>query len=223
MPATATDVSLQIVAAARPHPSERINGDAWSASWDGDHCRILVVDGLGHGPEAAAASSAAVHAVESAAGFDPAALLRHCHDALGGMRGAAASIAVVNTQTGQLSYAGVGNVEAHLWQAEAPHRVAHPISYRGIVGSTMPRGRTFGFRLTGEWRLLLHTDGISARFDLASLAPSDTASGPDALQTLADAVLAGWGENTDDATVVIVSPAAHTYALDARTPAGLPG
>jgi len=107
--------------------------------------------------------------------------------------------------------------------SEAPHRVAHPISYRGIVGSTMPRVRTFGFRLTGGWRLLLRTDGISARFDLASLAPSETASGPDALQTLADAVLAGWGQNTDDATVVIVSPAAHTYALDARTPAGPPG
>jgi len=50
-------------AATRPYPGETANGDGWAASWDGDACRLTVVDGLGHGPMAAAATRAALDAL----------------------------------------------------------------------------------------------------------------------------------------------------------------
>ena len=48
-------------------------------------------------------------------------------------------------------------------------RAVGPNAYRGIVGKTLPRFRTFEYALGLEWMLLLHTDGVSARFAEADM------------------------------------------------------
>jgi hypothetical protein len=62
--------------------------------------------------------------------------------------------------------------------------------------------RSFKVLLEREWLLLLHTDGVSASFTLGDL-PEFTSPAP---ESLAAAVLAGWGRDTDDATVVVARP-----------------
>jgi serine phosphatase RsbU (regulator of sigma subunit) len=159
-------------------------------------CRIAVIDGLGHGPIAAAVARSATDALVARPALTPGDAIQACHHALHGTRGAVLSIAAIDLDSGELTYAGVGNVEVQLWLGGQTQRL---IAYRGIVGVTLPTVRSFVVPLEGEWLLLLHTDGVSARFAVESLPEfTDPAS-----ESLAAAVLAGWGRETDDATVVV--------------------
>jgi len=128
--------------------------------------------------------------------LSPDDAIQACHHALHGTRGAVLSIAAINLDAGELTYAGVGNVEAQLWQGGRTQRL---IAYRGIAGVTLPIVRSFVVPLEGAWLLLLHTDGVSARFAVESL-PEFTDQAP---ESLVAAVLAAWGREIDDATVVV--------------------
>jgi serine phosphatase RsbU (regulator of sigma subunit) len=191
--------TLAIGTAARPYSGETVSGDGWSIDWHEGVCRVALIDGLGHGSQAAAATRAATTALTNQPELSPAEALRLCHRALAGTRGAVISIARIDLAGGRLTYAGVGNVEARLWHPPTHER---PISYRGVLGSTIPTIRSFDFPLPPDWVLILHTDGISSRFDIRDV--------PDSLyhdpQALADELLQRWSRTTDDATVVVIRP-----------------
>lgn len=194
-------VSPVIVAGkVRPHPTETVSGDAWEA-WEHDgRWRVGVVDGLGHGSLAAAAAQAALAALSGSLEEPVTGALARCHSALSGTRGAAVSVADIDVGRGVLTYGGVGNVEARLWRAGDPGHGTRPIVYRGVVGHTMPRLRAFEVELEGDWRLLIHSDGVSSRVDLQELPGEATP------QALCDLIVARWGRQTDDATAVVVAP-----------------
>lgn len=190
--------SLIIGTASRLYPGESVNGDAWFVDWHADVCRIAVIDGLGHGPQAAVAASAARTALERAPGLAPAEALRACHAALSGTRGAAISIVTIDPRAHQLRFSGVGNVDAYLIQHGEVQRL---VSYRGIVGAALPDPRTFNFELVDAWLLVLHTDGLRR---LGSDVLLKLHAPP---QECAEHLLATAARETDDATVVVVGPA----------------
>lgn len=110
------------------------------------------------------------------------------------------AVARVDLGAGQLTFAGVGNVEAQFWNGT---RVQRPIAQRGIVGATLPSIREQVIELNDAgWLLLMFSDGIHQRFDL-ELLPEFVAR--DA-QTLADRILSDWSRETDDATVLVLMP-----------------
>lgn len=189
------DQTLIIVTAARSYPGETVSGDAWQVDWHEHTCRLALIDGLGHGAAAADAAQAACAVLTAEPSLHPAAALQHCHVALRGTRGAAIVIVQIDLDSGQLTFAGVGNVEGRLRHAGRDHRLT---SARGIVGATTPTIRPELFSLTSDWLLLLHSDGISSRFILP-----DPIDDP---QHLADTILTTSGRTTDDATVVVVRP-----------------
>jgi serine phosphatase RsbU (regulator of sigma subunit) len=189
---------ITIAVAARPYPGEAVNGDAFRIDWVGDSCRIAVIDGLGHGPQAAAAAVAATSALAAHPTHDPVIAIQECHEALKGTRGAAQLMVCITMEAGTLTFAGVGNVEAQLWQVG---RSKHLMSDRGIVGSTLPHIRPVTIPLEADWRLLMYTDGIRNRFDRAAL--QQTAPEAD---DLAHAILNDWSRATDDATVLVAQP-----------------
>jgi serine phosphatase RsbU (regulator of sigma subunit) len=191
--------SITVAVAARPHPEESVSGDGWSVDWWEGACRIALIDGLGHGPNAAAIAQRAVETLRDHPALGPAEALALCHRALAGTRGAAVSIARLEPDAGRLTYAGIGNVEAQLWQAGRSQR---PIAYRGIVGVTARSPRAFDLALEPGWLLVLWTDGVSARFELASI-PGTLHSDPHAL---AEMLLRDWSRLSDDATVVVAAP-----------------
>jgi serine phosphatase RsbU (regulator of sigma subunit) len=189
-----------VAVAGRPHPAEVVSGDAAAVHWWDGGCRIAVIDGLGHGVEAALAARRAIAALDAGPDLAPADALRACHTALLGSRGAAISIARVDMDQRELVYAGIGNVEAHLWQRE---RREHPIAYRGIVGSVMRTVRPFKLPLGDDWTLILHSDGVSARIEAEVLGVGP----PWEPESLAQAILARYARATDDAIVVVARPA----------------
>jgi serine phosphatase RsbU (regulator of sigma subunit) len=189
---------VTVAVAARPYPGETVSGDAWQVDWYGSVCRIALVDGLGHGPQAATAAMAAVAALANEPALNPVEAVHCCHDALKGGRGAALLIVSIDVSRGQLIGAGAGNVEARLCQDGG---VRHLMTDRGIVGSVLPRLRPVEMALAPDWLLLMHTDGIKSRFD----AQSQLEAAPDGAG-LAQAILAGWARATDDATVLVAQP-----------------
>jgi serine phosphatase RsbU (regulator of sigma subunit) len=210
------DRGVIVGAAERPHPGEAVSGDGWALDWHAGRCRLAVVDGLGHGPPAAAAARAALDALAARPDLAPDEALRLCHAALNGTRGAAMSVARLDPAAARLTYAGVGNVEARLWRAGAEARL---IAYRGILGTSIRTLRAFDFDLGSDWLLVLYTDGVSTRFDLGELA--DAVRGDP--QALANALLERWGRAHDDATVVALRsapPEAHRPQSGVHVPVG---
>lgn len=159
---------------------------------------VAVVDGLGHGPEAAAASRAAA-ALLAARPSDPVAdLVRRCHEALRATRGAVMSVASFRAEAASLTWVGVGNVEAVLLRAAAgaaPRRESMT-PRAGIVGYQLPPLRPAALPVGPGDTLVMVTDGLRSGF----VAALDGALAP---QELADALLAGYARGSDDALAVV--------------------
>ena len=187
-----------ISVAARPYPGETTSGDAWQVDWHGQTCRIAVIDGLGHGAAAATAARAATTVLADHPELSVVEAVQRCHGALRGARGAALLIAGIDVAMSALTVAGVGNVEALLWQYGRSQQLR---TDRGIVGAVLPRLRPVELPIGADWTLLIHTDGIRSRFDMRELLAATT-DGNDIART----VLQEWGRPTDDATVLVAQP-----------------
>src|ERR1700737_1435595 len=95
---------------ARPRPGENVCGDRLIAvDVDGTGALIGVLDGLGHGAEAAQAANRGVDTLLAARSEPLDVLVQRCHRALSCTRGAAMTLAHIDFQTDTLSWLGVGN------------------------------------------------------------------------------------------------------------------
>lgn len=146
-----------------PLPSEEACGDAWGCACNGDQLLLMVADGLGHGPEAARASDAAVALVQPGSTFAPGAMLQLAHGALHGSRGAAVAAACLDSDADELRFAGIGNISVSLHGGD---KARHLVSHNGIVGSNMRKVQEFSMPLTADAMLIMHSDGIGTRWDL---------------------------------------------------------
>lgn len=162
-------MSHRIAFLTRPCEHERENGDAVVVLRNNGHVLLAVIDALGHGPLAAQVARVAVRALEEH-GAEHTALgaVQMLHSALDGMRGAAALVCTVSG--GRIEACGVGNVEMRVRGAKVPIMLSP-----GILGSHVRRFRSFSAILDVPTRLVIYSDGISARFsfdELDTLSPS---------------------------------------------------
>jgi negative regulator of sigma-B (phosphoserine phosphatase) len=174
-----------------------VNGDRVHIQQQGAIHRIAVIDGLGHGPDAAAAAVRAVETLAAIPDADVPGSIRACHQALKGTRGAALSVIRIDLETGRMTFAGLGNVEGVL-VSPAGKQLFSP--QRGIAGAIAPPIRQAELSLPDSFIIMLCTDGILSR------ARSDLRFGPIvSTEALANELLTAWGIDTDDAAVVVVS------------------
>ncbi|HEY2514818.1 MAG TPA: SpoIIE family protein phosphatase, partial [Polyangiaceae bacterium] len=146
---------------SRPYPGEPVSGDGALFCRSDDRLVLAVADGLGHGEEARAATTAVLEAARSAMGQGPQAMLAAGHAAAAGTRGAAMTVAVIDGQ-GRLSLAGVGNVMACI---VGPRKSSRFTGSPGVVGAPGPL-RRIGFEetpLSPYDAVVLFTDGLSSR------------------------------------------------------------
>ena len=179
-------------------PGERESGDLHLVKPVRAGVLVSVVDGLGHGAEAAAAARAAVAALSRHAQESVLPLLQRCHQALAGTRGAVVSVALFDRADGSMTWLGVGNVEGVLLYADAGGRRGRErlVTRGGIVGSELPPLRAEVLAVAPGDTLVLATDGIQSGF-----ADELTVDAPP--QQLADQILARSGKSTDDALVLV--------------------
>jgi anti-sigma regulatory factor (Ser/Thr protein kinase) len=220
-PASGTDIGGICV----PYPGESVCGDAWGVDADQHGVTITVADGLGHGPDAYVAAASAVDVVRRRAGRSPATLMQLAHSALRPTRGAAVAIARLDLARAQLAFAGTGNVAASIFNVARPAFISggtglgtnafgqgtntstrgardswQLTSRNGIVGHTMRDSQEFEVPWTRDALLILHSDGIGTRWDLAAypglhLQPA---------VMIAAVLYRDFSRRRDDATVVVV-------------------
>ncbi|HTT06229.1 MAG TPA: ATP-binding SpoIIE family protein phosphatase [Steroidobacteraceae bacterium] len=189
---------LELGAVCVAMPGEIECGDSWHVASDGQACAMLVVDGLGHGPFAANAARAAGSCFAAEPFRSPVDAIHHMHRAMSGTRGAAAACALLPSSSQTLEYAGIGNIAGHL---VSPQRSQGMVSHNGTLGSQLLRVQQFSYPWPRDAMLVMHSDGLSARWSVSAY---------EGLQTHHSAVIAGvlyrdCRRARDDATVLVLA------------------
>jgi phosphoserine phosphatase RsbX len=189
---------LDYEVAARALSDGDVSGDQHLVTASAHGLLLAVVDGLGHGPDAARAARVALETVERAPNRSLLSLLEDCHKALRPTRGAAMILAELDTRDQMMSWASVGNVEGMLLrQTEDGTREKEYVLMRGgIVGHRLPPLRATSLALVPGDLLVFATDGIRSGFEKAI-----DISAP--VSRSADAILRRYGKSTDDALVLV--------------------
>lgn len=184
--------------AGRAMDGEKSSGDAHVVTFDEDSVLVAVVDGLGHGSEAAQAARRAAGVIERSASKAVIPLVRECHQALIGSRGVAMSLARFSYTDETMSWLAIGNVEGMLVRGDpavVPAREAI-VMRGGVVGYELPMLRAAMITVSKGDLLAFATDGIDAAF-------ADHLSPSRPLQKQADDILATYGKRSDDALVLV--------------------
>lgn len=182
-----------------PLAGESANGDAWAVARTRPpegQLALLMSDGLGHGPEAAAASAAAIAMLAQQPLLSPGEQIARCHDALRPTRGAALAVALVDSVAGEVQFAGIGNIAACLVDGGGRRQL---VSHNGIVGHNVRKVQQFTQPCAPGALLILTSDGIGTQWDLdqyPGLAGCEAA-------IIAAVLLRDYARARDDASVLV--------------------
>ena len=167
------------------------------------HCHkkgvlVAVIDGIGHGKEAAKAAKEAISILKERAGEPVVTLVESCHERLRGMRGVVLSVATIDVSDGVMAWLGVGNVQGVLVRADNHKSGApEPLLLRaGVVGCLLPPLQTTELPIARGDTLYFATDGVSSAF-------SDSLSALENPQRAAERILRQFQTGKDDALVVV--------------------
>ena len=181
-----------------PKPGEVYNGDAVLVRQDDERQQMMiaVIDGLGHGKDAAQAARAAVERLTlMSLGTTVLDAMRAVHQELRGSRGAAATLVMIDGF--RLESCAVGNVQLMCVNCDVPLVLSG-----GILGHQVAKFRVATCEIKAGSRLALLSDGISTRFRLEELRHLDP-------KAACELVMQRHRRREDDATVLVTD-------LDAR-------
>ncbi|MEU9830030.1 ATP-binding protein [Streptosporangium sp. NPDC048047] len=179
----------------RPIGEETVCGDAFAIVETGATTTVMLCDGLGHGDLAAKASQEAVRLFLKDADRPPVTILERLHGGMRQTRGGAAAVAHVDRAAGRITFAGLGNVSA--WITTQDRRQGM-ISVPGIAGHQARTLRQYEYDIPPEGVVVLHSDGLSDRWDITSY-PGLVTRSP---SVVAATLLRDAGTRRDDACVV---------------------
>lgn len=177
-------------------PGETLCGDAWAVEVDAGVARVVVADGLGHGPEAAAASTEAMAVFHEEGRLGLRELLQAMHTRLRTTRGAAVSIFRAE-RDGTLRSAAAGNVIARLISGVSDRTL---LGQHGTVGVQIRTPQETSLPWPEHAVLVVYSDGIESRWQPELIVP---VLGRDPALAAA-LLLREHCRGRDDATVVVV-------------------
>jgi serine phosphatase RsbU (regulator of sigma subunit) len=189
-------VELGVACATLPGQSE--SGDRYVCETFKNGVLLALVDGIGHGPEAAAAAEAACAILKTHPAEPVIALTERCHDRLRFTRGVVMSLAAFDLRHNLLTWLGIGNVQGAIRRlglaAEGTEELL--LLRAGVVGSQLPPLRVSVLPVVPGDMLVLATDGVQSGF-----APGITSW--EAPRRAAQAILDRYNKRTDDALVLV--------------------
>ncbi len=191
---TAIDWSV----AARPMSGQSVSGDLHLVKAFDHRVLVAVIDGIGHGEEAAVAARSAAEILDRHAIESMISLVQRCHGALARTRGAVLTVAKLDSEENTMTWLGVGNVEGRLLRADAS--ASHPresvLMRSGLVGCQLPALQASVIPVAPGDVLILATDGIDPAFD-EGIHLNETPS------QIADKILGRHFKGNDDALVLV--------------------
>ena len=155
-----------------------------------------MADGLGHGPLASDAAQEALATFRRCSARPPKDILLTVHEALRKTRGAAVAIAEVLPGREQLHYAGSGNIAATICHNGLAKRL---VSMNGTPGHNVGTVQEFAYSWAEGSSLLMHSDGLGTRWDLAEY-PGLISRDP---SLVAGVLSRDFGRKRDDATILV--------------------
>ena len=188
---------LDIGVATRAKPGFDLNGDDFVIRRWGERVLVGVIDGLGHGEPANRAARAARQYVEGHYDLPLGQLFAGTGIACRATRGCVMALARFDWGQDQLEFASVGNIEVRVLSHGGPYNFC---VRRGIVGLNAPEAKVTRHPWARGDLLLLHSDGLPARWrweDFPDL------TGKPASQ-IAQRLLHALAKDLDDATVLVV-------------------
>jgi phosphoserine phosphatase RsbX len=159
---------------------------------------IAVIDGIGHGEEAASAARMATAILKGAFDQPIISLMEQCHEKLRPTRGAVLSLASIDPKHGMMTWLGVGNVQGVLVRANATKGNAQEelLLRSGVIGSQLPPLQAAVLPIEQGDTLFFATDGIRNGF-------AGGLSSKENPQRAADRILKEYGNGNDDALVLV--------------------
>jgi phosphoserine phosphatase RsbX len=181
-------------------PGQQDTGDRQVVIKMPDRVLVAVIDGLGHGQEAAMASERAVATIKQHAHNESSlpVLVQHCHAALNGSRGVVMNLAIFNPANQTLAWLGIGDVEGRLLikTSQSTYSEEALLIRSGVVGHRLPRLRTSVARIGNGDTLIFATDGVLPDFAEKLRIESE-------VNDIANHIVEHHRKNTDDALVLV--------------------
>jgi hypothetical protein len=190
----------QVGAVLVPKNGETACGDAWAMECHADGATFMMADGLGHGPDASRAAYMAMEVLQRHPEYDVVRLLDLAHAKLRASRGAALAVMRHDQKSGELAYAGVGNISATIVEGETRRAM---VSHNGIVGHNMGKSREYRYEWPRGSLLVAHSDGLETQWDLGGL-PGITRAHP---SVIAAALFRRHSRKRDDVVVMVAREA----------------
>ena len=146
-----------------PRSGETVCGDAWALGRTAERVVLIVADGLGHGPDAAAASMEAIRVFRKSLSLPPADILAEIHSALRSTRGAAVAVAALDPELKEIRYAGVGNIAGSIVSATDARSM---VSHNGTVGHEVRKIQEFQYDWPAGALVVMQSDGLQTHWRL---------------------------------------------------------
>lgn len=178
-------------------PGEEVCGDGWAVHEQEGLLRLILLDGLGHGPGAAEAARVGLEAFHRDPALAPAAQLARLHESMRPTRGAAAAVVHLDPGRGEVAFAGVGNTQGIVDDGD---RARHLVPDNGTLGHEFAKAREWAYPWPAGGLLVLATDGLTTRLGLSAY-PGLRRHAPD---LVAAVLYRDFRRGRDDATVLVV-------------------
>jgi hypothetical protein len=156
-----------------------------------------MVDGLGHGVQAATAAEIALITFLKHAERSAGDVVMCVHQALRSTRGAAVAVAELDHRQNSLRFCGIGNIAATVITLAG--ETQHLVSLSGIAGHVMRRVQPFTYPWGRGSLLVMHSDGIGTHWSVSSL-NGLAARRPD---VIAGVLFRDHRRGRDDASVIV--------------------
>ena len=179
----------------KANPDDGISGDAIIQEDLGGTMLLGGIDGLGHGPHARIAAQTALDVIKENMTQPLDVICNLCDQAMKDTRGAAMSLVLVNHELENLTYVAVGNVTIHVLGARRKQLLNTP----GIVGGRLRTVNVNTEPFKEGDTLIIHSDGISERFNLDRYTLRILSN----VQLLAEALATDFRNPRDDASILI--------------------
>lgn len=185
--------------ATRTSPGQTVSGDLYLVKPFMNGVLAAVIDGLGHGVEATAASRMAIATLARHANESVIPLVNHCHRALLKTRGAVMTLGAFHALENTLTWLGVGNVQGLLLRCDrdSNHGEERPLLRGGVVGYQLPALTASVVPVGTGDLLIMASDGIRDDFDDGVLRKASTTR-------IAEHILKAHYKGNDDALVLVV-------------------
>ncbi len=190
----------EFVLFSRPHVDEYVNGDQGNVFHYEDSTIAVLVDGLGHGPNAEQASKQAILEIRNHKGMGVEDLIKHTHKNLSKTRGAALSLAKIDHSRGNLEWIGIGNVTGRLFRKlkSGVFRETTFYNNNGTLGVQLRSMMVLNYPVKPSDILILTTDGLKNNWIPLMMQQNDWD-----LHVLGKTILDFSARERDDASILV--------------------